>query len=203
MDRKGSSLRSNQRKPRKGGKKKGNPMSLAWLKQPILDSFLLKTGLDLGAQSSGTSGTISSTVAPSFTTFTEYSAVSALFTEVKLVKCVLEIAPVNPYLLTAHWTTKIDVGWNPLFNHTTYTNPSSITEVINLSPHVVIPLGKAVLTNVPGMPKISLYGNIADVDPKVSVGDCGAWVIYGTGLTASTAYFTATLHAVYSFRGRH
>jgi hypothetical protein len=164
--------------------------------------MVLRSGYSYGDIKSDTTGLISTTISPSFVTnFSEYSSVRNLFSQIRLLKCVLEFSPKDPYD-TTRISAKLDVGWEPTMNATTFVDPTAITAVLNLANHTLIPPSKCAITNVPGNPRITVYGNITDADPKPDVGDCGAWVLYAGGLTPSITYFRAEVHAVFAFRGR-
>lgn len=190
----------------KGGRKykapKGKVTNLGWLHQPQA-SKVFKTGYSVGDLSTGTAGTLSTCISCSMSSnMTEYSSLQSEYTECRLLKCVLELAPVNPMTVTGKWESKITVGWNPIFNYTTFTNPTSFSEVINLDMSRPILTSSLRVTMVPGVPKNLVTNSIANANPAPNTGDCGAWVVYGPGLTASTAYFSAFVYGYFVLSGR-
>lgn len=175
---------------------------VSWVHRSLQDSCVLKTAWTAGLLSTNSTGTISSTIATSFYSFaTEASPIASLYTESLLVKAVLVLAPINPnYTTRTHG--KIDVGWNPAFNAITFSNPTVPQNIINLGNWTILNTSKLTVTYIPDNSKNYVWNILTDTNPQVSRGDCGAWVCFGSGLTASTDYFSAQVHCIFKFRGR-
>jgi len=174
----------------------------AWIHKAPTDSCQLMSSWDAGLLTAQTTGVISTTRAPSFTSFaTEYSAVSTLFGEVKLVRAVLVISPINPRNTTVIHG-KINVGWNPIQNATTFANPTSFSQVVNLAGWKTITTAWQSATEVAAYTNNHLWQRITNADPEADTGDCGAWIIYSDVLTPSDNYFSCQVHAHYVFKGR-
>lgn len=175
----------------------------AWIHKGPNDSIVLTSAWSWGNLTSGTAGTLATTISCSFATHaSEYSAVSSLFGESRLLRAVMVLTPVNPQTDVSRISGNIQVGWNPNMNETKYTTPASFAGVINLAGWKAISTAQLTPTEVPANVKHHDYDIITSADPLVGRGDCGVWVVYGTGLTNSLTYFQVYIHAQFAFRGR-
>lgn len=200
-DRKRSSGKFKSRK--KGKQGPVSPFNLKWLTSPQ-PVWGVRTGYSVGDISSDAKGVISQVIPVSMVgNMSEYTAFSAVRTQIRMTKSCLELTPVNPAQVSGKWESKINLGWNPLFNFTTFSNPTSITDVINLDMATALPTSKLTLTKIPGVPKNKISSSIANANPLSNTGDCGAWVLYGSGLTASTVYFSAFAYGWYLIQSPH
>lgn len=197
-----ASSKSSSTARRRKGKATKNKFGTAWIHQAMTDSCQRVSNWDAGLLTAGTTGLISSTVDCSFVTnATEYSAVSSLYTEVKLLRAVVVISPINPNL-TTRIQGKINVGWNPIFNFTTKTNPATFAGVINLSGWQTITTAKLSATEVAAYTNNHVWARINDANPAADTGDCGVWSVISDILTATTNYFSLQVHCHYVFKGK-
>ncbi len=127
MDRK-----STPQKRRKG--RRGPPQSFASIpKQVPTDTFILRTTYTSAGFTSGTDGTISSSISASIQSASEYSVLSSLYREVKLMSQSLSFFWLNPYATsgTSATTGLMCCGTDMSMNGTTFTSPTTYIEVYN------------------------------------------------------------------------
>lgn len=188
--------RTKRRKPAK------RQMTTNWIHKAPSDTFVLTSTWDSGLLSSGTTGVIATTRPASFVaSATEYTPVSSLYTEIKLLRAVLVITAINPRSAT-NVEGKLVVGWNPAFSSSSFLTPSGFASVNNLAGWKVIPSAKVNPTECPAYVQTSVYNLISNTTPLPDTGDCGSFVLYSDVLTPSTNYFTTSMHCTFAFRGR-
>jgi hypothetical protein len=195
--------RSSRTKPRKGKRAKGRIP-----RTPMLDQMCQRHTWDYGALSSGTTGIISfADMSPSISNFTEFSVLSSLFTEVKLLTAFAEFAPLDN-ISSSHAQGLLYVGTNMGFNKNATIVPTSVSQVENLnkmrtiSTSIVRPV--RVNMKVPAGLDFALIGSDAPATETPWAGSPGCLVgISGSGTLAnSVRYFYVRFTAIHWFRGR-
>jgi len=204
MDQK-SSMRKHAPRTKRGSTKKRidayNPP-----KGMAINSMLVKSQWYFGALNTGTSGTISrGSISPSVSFSSEYSVYQNLFTEVKLLACTVVFTPTT-MTESALVQGRLMVGTNMIFNGTTFTAPTSATNVqntahpIDLCTYGVRPVHYRMV--VPrSLEYSSITGDIPTI-PTPFAGSPGCVVVWGDNLTVSTNYFQVDIHAIWHLRGR-
>lgn len=148
---------------------------------------------------------MASWTAPSIIQSSEYSVLSSLFTEIRLLRARFIFGPLQSANGTlAHGT--LVVGTNMLENQNSGTIPTSYTDVQNQT-HVVRISTLAVKEYNYRMtvPKNLEFANIAADAPATQTpwaGSPGVVKWYGSGVTVSTAFFTIHGEALWEVRGR-
>jgi hypothetical protein len=99
------------------------------------------------------------------------------------------------------------IGTNMLFNNVTFTNPSGISAVQNLT-HPDEYLSSEIKSKHYKMtvPRNLEYSSIVGDSPTLPspyAGSPGCVVLWGERFTASTAYFLVDIEAVWQLRGRN
>ncbi len=124
--------RKSYQKPKKGGPKQ---KFVSVPKQVAADTMVVRTSWTQAALSSGTAGEISASISASIQNSSEYSVLSSLFRESKLVSQSLEFFFYNPYSTsgTNAVTTTMVIGTDMRMNGTTFTLPTTYLEVYNAS----------------------------------------------------------------------
>ncbi len=187
------------RKPRKGRKPKSSPFD-----SPQLNVMLYQSTWTTSDLSSSTAGVISSTFSPTIQNSSEYSGpILSLFRQVKLIAFQLAFVPIHPSTRTAD--QMLIVSTDMEMNGTTAVNPSTAANVENGT--LVRYISSATLTPVYyRMPVPNLmYSGVSADSPATETpwaGSPGVVKVYGSGFTASLAYFRVQAKAVYSLRGR-
>jgi hypothetical protein len=146
-------------------------------------------------------------MSPSITNFTEYSTLSSLFTEVKLLSAFAEFAPLDN-ISSSHAQGLLYVGTNMGFNKNATTVPTSVSQVENLnrmrtiSTSIVRPV--KVHMKIPAGLDFSLMTADAPATETPWAGSPGCLVgISGSGTLAnSIRYFYVRFTAIHWFRGR-
>jgi len=171
------------------------------------NQMLYRTGWEYGTLTSGTSGAIAaSDIAPNIGLSSEYSTLQTLFTESKILsfRVIFSSIQLTPTAGTLHghmW-----IGTNQIFNYTTNTTPTSVTNVQNLTKskqlatYTVKPHRYTMALNRPLM-----FGGITTGGPTVPqpyYGSPGTVCVWADGLSASTAYFKVDIIAIFMLRGR-
>jgi len=157
---------------------------------------------DFGLLTASTAGIISTTKSPSFSTYaTEFSAVSSLFSEIKLLRAVLVINAINPRS-TTNIHGKVSIGWTQTFNVTTASAPATIASVINLSGFRYLETARVQHYEIPAYTNNHVWAAISSTNPAVDAGDCGSWFLYSDVLTNNANYFSCQCHCMYAFKGR-
>lgn len=170
-----------------------------------LNEMKYKTTWTATAVSSGTAGTMQSWTSPSIAHSSEYSVVSSLFTEVRLLRCTAIFGPIQSANGTiAHGT--LIVGTNMLENESTGSTPAAFTDIQNLTrPVRISTLGvREYYYRVPVPKNLEFAALTADAPnpPTPWAGSPGAIKWFGSNVQPSTAFFTIHLEAVYHLRGR-
>jgi len=198
MDRK-SHAPVRKSKPQRSKKK---VWSTRWIHQAPTDSMSLMTSWDFGLLTASTAGIISTTKSPSFATYaTEFSAVSSLFSEIRLVRAVLVVNAINPRS-TTNIHGKVSVGWTQTFNVTTASNPATIASVINLSGFRYLETARVQHYEIPAYTNNHVWAAISSTNPAVDAGDCGSWFFYSDVLTNNVNYFSCQAHCIFAFKSR-
>jgi len=174
----------------------------------MLDQMCQRHTWDYGALSSGTTGIISfADMSASIQNFTEYSVLSSLFAEVKLLTAFAEFAPLDN-ISSSHAQGLLYVGTNMGFNKNTTTVPTSVSQVENLSGMRTVSTSInrpiKVRMKVPKGLDFTLITADAPATETPWAGSPGCLVgISGSGtLSNSVRYFYVRLTAVHWFRGR-
>jgi len=199
--------RSSRTRPK--SKRKGGQRKFRVVRAPMLDQMLQRHTWDYGALSSGTTGIISfADMSPSIQNFTEYSTLSSLFSEVKLVSAYVEFLPLDN-ISSSHAQGILYVGTRQDFNKNVTSVPTSVSQVENLkgmrtiSTSIVKPVRVRLAISTRGLE----FSQISADAPSPVIdyaGSPGCLIgISGSGtLNNSIKYFYARLTAVHHFRGR-
>jgi len=173
-----------------------------------LNEMVQRHTWDYGPVSSGTAGVISfSDLSPSIQSFTEYSTLSSLFNQVKLVSAYATVSPIDNGSGT-HAQSVLYIGTNMEFTANSNTPPTSASQVENLPGLKIIPTSVVRAERVPLIIPRGLEFSAISADspatPTPWAGSPGNLVGFSTGgvLSNSVRYFYITLTAVHHFRGR-
>lgn len=194
-------IKVSSRPKQKKGKRRGRriPRGLP------LNEMMWRWRYDVGTISSNSSGNVApASFSPSIVQASEYSTVSSLFNEVKLVRCVVNWAPKAGSLTVSQGT--VAVGTSQYYNYTNPVTPSSTTSVANLArPKLISSAAVSVIRYGMWVPRGLMYSR-TDADSPATVtpyaGSPGAVIAFGAGFTPSTAYFDVWLEVVSHLRGR-
>jgi hypothetical protein len=155
--------------------------------------------------SSNSSGVIVSTIGASIASSYEYSALQALYTEVRLVKLTMTLTPIQQTNTTVSHG-RIRIGTNILMNSSTYTAPTGYSSVDNCSKvRTALTYLTKPMTYQMVVPRNLEYANlVADAPATVTpwAGSPGVIQIYGGSLNVSTNYFFVDIRAWFLLRGR-
>jgi hypothetical protein len=161
--------------------------------------------IDFNSFSSSGAGVLAAYIScsPSVTSFSEYSSLTNLFTEVRLVAARLTICNVNPHAdgyATGFVKSDVAMNYNDLSVSTT---PSSVLAVLDNAHSWLHPLGKS--SHSQYVAKVSSNREFADTAtpaPGPYAGCTGQFSIYQSALTASTTYIDYFLECEFEFRNR-
>jgi hypothetical protein len=172
-----------------------------------LNETTIRGGWTGAALISSTSGTISATYSPSIQNSAEYSTISSLFTEVKLIAFKMTLTPLVPYD-TVITQSRMWVGYNMSFTDATHTNPTSMAQVTNLTNSRVINSQKATPTVFTApVPRRLDHSLMAQDSPTLATpyaGSPGMFVMWGDGFSASViGFWRVDLTAIWHCRGRN
>ena len=155
---------------------------------------------------SGTSGTISVSIAPSIQNTTEYSSLTSLFREVKLVQATYSFYAVQANS-TSTLHSKISMGCDMAFTAITYSLPSAYSAVINLrGARTTNTWRNEVYHYKYPVPSGLEFAEISADSPTLATpwaGSPGALVIFSDDLSATTTYFRVEASAVWHLRSRN
>ncbi len=196
----------NKPKQKKGGPKQ---KFASIPKQVPADTMVLRTSYTIAALSSGTDGTISSSIGASITSTSEYPNLASLYREVKLMAQQIEFFFYYPFVNagTNNVTTLWYMGTDMRMNATTYTSPSAPLDIYNASDRRLFARTdwKKVLFRR-RVPKDLEFTNIADDCPTLPVpfaGSPGVIQILSLGNVVSVAHTTTILvTGTYMLKGR-
>ncbi len=173
------------------------------------DSLVLRTSWTLAALSTGTAGEISASISSSVSNSSEFSVLSSLWREVKLVSHSIEFFFYNPYSTsgTSAVTSTLVMGTDMRMNGTTFTLPTTYLEVYNISD------SKTFCRTSPRkiifrrqVPRNLQHTNIAEDVPTLPIpyaGSPGVIQMFTTGGAISAPYTTVLLNrATYHLQGR-
>lgn len=175
-------------------------------RNPGLNAMVYKTRFEFSsAVDSSTSGTIAvGSISPTIQRSSEYSILQSLFTECKLLKASV-IFSAKAQSLSTITQGRVMIGTNMIFTSATYSDPSSINQVQNLTNPRTFSTN-SVRPYVYPMPVPNLeFSNITADSPSTPTpwaGSPGCVVIWADGLTPSTAYLQIDLICTYWLRGR-
>jgi len=161
---------------------------------------------EVGVLTSGTSGTISFSVSPTIQGSSEYSGLSTLFSEVRLVSAMLTIATRSP-AVTSIFHGSILIGTNMEMNATTFTAPTSTVSVQNLERKAEYSTSALTVQRykmrVPAALDFQPIGGDCPTIPSPYAGSPGMILGWADNLTASTSYFICHLTTIHICRGRN
>jgi len=189
-----------RRRRRRGGKV---PRSMA------TNEMIYKSSWEYGTISSGTTGSIAvSNINGSIQNSSEYSPISSVFGEIKLLSMTatftaIQLTPGTTAILQGHMWCGTNMSFNGNFN----TNPTSpngvtnLTQVQKLATFTVKP--RVVRMYVPKNLEFTVITIDAPSTPTAWAGSPGCLVCWGDGLTNSTAYFKVDVTAVWHLRARN
>ncbi len=171
-------------------------------------SMTITCRYDYGEVKSGTSGSISiADISPTIQNMSEYSTVSSLFSEIKLLACTVVFTNT---CTSASVNGRIIIGTQMQANFNSHATPPLVsTQVENLAAVKYLTLGYSVFDRPfrykmvvpPGLEYSSIS---ADAPSTVTpwAGSPGCVYVFGDGLSASFQYFRVDVIATYTFRGR-
>jgi hypothetical protein len=168
-----------------------------------LNQIFVKSQWSLTDLSSGTTSALSFTASPSIQNSTEYSILQSLFTEVRLLRAVFKFTPVQTNSAVLH--TRLALGTNGLQNGTTFTQPTSFTQINNLANSQDVFTGSKIIfhyeMSVPQTDFLSLVGDIPTI-PDPERGSPGMVVGWSGAVTTATTYFNVNVIVVHQLRYR-
>lgn len=199
--RKSSSRRPRRRRGTGGGTVENVPFG------PRTNQMSYSWSFDFGVVSANTSGTISlGDISPSIQNSSEYSTVSSLFTECRLVRCTVRIVPqVGTAALV---TGSVMMGTQMASNLNTFTAPTQFSNVQNLAGTFVIPVGPFINRTFRYnmvVPRRLEYSSITSDAPATVTpwaGSPGVVQMFGQDLTASASYIQIFVDVTHMLRGR-
>jgi len=157
-----------------------------------------------GVIESGTSGVISGAVGFSTSFSSEYSALSTIYSEAKLLSVSCTFTPIASTTTLAQ--SEIMIGLNMGQNATTNAAPSSFSGVENLRGMQHIPsafLGtRTYRVRLPRVRNFLPFTADAPTLPNPDAGSPGALQYYGSGFIASTAYYTMFIKCKWLLKSR-
>jgi hypothetical protein len=200
MDRKSKSTSSRK----KSGKRRGY---IQRIPRVINSTVNFTTVRDIGNVSSGTTGIISTFFSPSILSTTEISALTTLYSTVKLIAFEVMLTPklaVNPTSVSAHSTLFIATDQSE--NGSTAVNPANSSLVVNgdnLKTYATCDI-KAIhyFMSVPSSLEFSPIGDDVPTIQTPWAGSPGVVNLWAENLSNSAAYFHAATRAQYILRGR-
>ncbi len=175
----------------------------------IFNEMYYKSSWEYGTISSGTTGSIAvSNINGSIQNSSEYSPISSIFNEVRLLSLTatftaIQLTPGTTAVLQGH----VWCGTNMSFNGSFNTNPTSVngvsnlTQVTKLATYTVKPV--VYRMKVPKNLEFSIITLDAPSTSQPWCGSPGCVVLWGDGLSNSTAYFKCDVTATYHLRGRN
>lgn len=156
--------------------------------------------------SSGTAGSIStSSLGFTISNSTEYSALSTIYSEVRLLSAKVCITPRGANSLTN--ISRIMGGYHVEYNSTTNTAPTQFSSVANTQKRFTVcsNITRPFIYKVPVPKNLEFTAINADCPtlPTPFAGSPGVIMIYGTNFQASVDYFTMDyLDVTYHVKGR-
>jgi len=168
--------------------------------------MIYKTSWTCGLLTASTAGAISnSTLGFTIQNSTEYSALSTLFAEVKLLSAKMAFSPRGANSLTN--ISRVMCGYHVEYNSTTFTNPTQFSSVSNLPGRTTIPSNiistKIMVVPVPSGLDYTAINADCPTLPTPFAGSPGTVMVYGTNFQASADYFIVdALDVVYHLRYR-
>lgn len=196
------------RKSKPTQRKKGGPkQKFASVPRNLpTDTTVIRSSYTVAALSSGTDGSISSSIGASISSVSEYSVLASLYREVKLMAQTIEWYSQSPYA-TGITTGMFVIGTDMRMNATTYTSPTAYLDVYNMSDRQT--WNRRIYTKFTfrrRVPRDLEFTNIADDCPTLPVpfsGSPGVVQIYSSGEAVSTTITTTVLvTATYMLKGR-
>ncbi len=173
------------------------------------DTMVIRTTFTSAALSSGTDGSVSSSIGASIQSASEYSVLASLFREVKLLAQEVSFFFYYPYVNsgTNQATTTFICGTDMRMNGTTYTPPTQYLDVYNLTDRrkYCRTNPKEIIFRRRVPPKLE-HTNIADDCPTLPIpyaGSPGVVQIFSAGNVVSSQLTTIlTITATYHLQGR-
>jgi hypothetical protein len=161
--------------------------------------------IDFNSFASSGAGLLSGYIScsPGVTSFSEYTSLTNLFTEVRLVAARIHICNVNPHAdgyATGFVKSDVAMNYNDLSVSVT---PSSVLATLDNAHSWLHPLGKSTVSTYSAMvSKDRQFADTATPAPGPYAGCTGQFSFYQTALTASTTYFDYFLECEFEFRNR-
>jgi len=163
--------------------------------------FPIGTG---GVQAADSKGVLAGAAGFTIQFSTEYSALSSVFAECKLLGVVVIITPI--YATSTVAQSQIIIGLNKGQNATTNSPPSSFSGVENLRGNVTVasayPGRTTIKVNLTRVKNFLPLNGDCPTDPLSDSGSPGALLWYGTGFEASTNIFTMFYRCTWLLRSR-
>ncbi len=187
--------------------KRGPKQSFAPVPKPVpTNSMIVRSAWTEAGLLSSSGGVISATIGASISSTSEYSVLSSLYREVRLLSQTVEFWMLNPYGTTTQ-SGLIVSGTDLKENSTTYTLPTAYLDVYNTPDAQTF--SKAIARKVVirrYVPRNLDFANIDADAPTLPVpyaGSPGVLKFIATGATASTTFTTAILiRCTYEVKGR-
>jgi len=193
------------RKSFKKSKKKGRSKRSVPRGMPT-NEIIYKCSWTAGLLTSGTSGAISSSgLGFTIQNSTEYSALSTIFSEVKLLSAKVCFTARGTYSATN--CSRLMGGYHVEYNSTTFTNPTQFSSVANLQKRFTLSSNiiRPFIYKVPVPKNLDFTAINADCPTLQTpfAGSPGTVMVYGTNFQASQDYFTVDyLDVIYYVKGR-
>jgi len=174
---------------------------------PPVNEMIYSSGMSIGDIASGTSGILSTVMAPTIANFADYASIAAVFSEVRLLNSHIIVTNLQATADRATVTSRrVYFGTNMLFNATTYSVPNSLNEVINLPGLRTMSTTQLSSKRIPmvvpaNLEFLSISGDAPTI-PLPFAGSPGAICAFAAGLTVSTTYIQVEMFATWHLRGR-
>jgi len=171
------------------------------------NEMMYKTSWTQSALAAGTTGTISASISPSIQNSTEYSTMQSIFTEVKLLKFIVNFTPTQSTNGIVNHSNTV-VGTNMVMNLNVFTPPTAYLGVENSSNVVTFNTAAVRVlryrAKVPPRGELDFANIVADAPNPVTpwAGSPGAVLVFAANLTSSTVYYQVNCYAWFHLRGR-
>jgi len=205
MDRKTRSKHQTKRGRARGGSQRTSVNSTSIMQ--LSNGMTYATRWEFGSVASGTTGQIAvSTINPSIVNTSEYSTITSLFSEVRLLRCQVIFTPALPS--TSSNVGRVMIGTQMQANSSVPGTVTSITQVQNLARVTFMTVGapsqRPLVYNMPVPRGLEFASITADAPSPVTpfAGSPGCVYLWADGLTNSNTYLKVDVIALYQCRGR-
>jgi len=204
-------IKTSKTTPRRARAEKGRKRSTKTkmpYTSPMVNQMWYTSSWTVTSLASGTTGAISSAIGVTIQSSSEYSALSTIFSQIRLHRATLMIGtriPNDSSVTTSHARiligTRMDANANSLSAPTTWSGVQNTVNTKELSSYNRYN-STSVELKVPSNLEHANINADAPATPTPWAGSPGAWYIYGDGFTNSTVYFTVIVKAMWHVRGR-